>query len=131
MSAASITVTVRDAMHAGVISTPVTSSVGEIAATLADHRIHCALVAGVGARGWGIVSDLDLMRAVAAGRHDLTAGQLASMEAVTVGPDADIAEAAQLMAEHEVSHLLVMSGHDDPPVGVLSTFDVARAIRDR
>jgi CBS domain-containing protein len=126
-----VTATVRDAMHAGVLTCPPTSTVPEIAAMLGRHRIHCALVVGLAGRGWGIVSDLDLMRAVAAGRDDLTAAQLAGMEVVTVAPGADLAEAARLMAEHEVTHLLVAPGPGEQPVGVLSTLDVAQAIGDR
>ena len=122
--------TVREAMNVGVITCPPSSTVPEIAATLVRYQIHCALVAGLAGRGWGIVSDLDLMRAVATRRHDLTAAELASMEIVTVGPDEELAEAARLMAEHEVTHLVVTTDRAEQPVGVLSTLDVARALGD-
>lgn len=120
--------TVRAAMHAGVLTCASSSSVAEIAAVLADHRIHCVLVAGSEGRGWGIVSDLDLMRAVAAGRLDLTAAQLAGMEVVTIEPDAELTDAARLMAEHEVAHIVVSDDPYEQPIGVLSTLDVARAL---
>jgi crotonyl-CoA carboxylase/reductase len=120
--------TVRDAMHVGVVTCAPTAPVDEIAATLAHHQIHCLLVAELGGRGWGIVSDLDLMRAVAAGRHDLTAAQLASADVVTVSPEQKLPEAARLMAEHEVTHLVVRGAGVDEPEGVLSTLDIAHAI---
>jgi CBS domain-containing protein len=128
MSPATTAPTVRTAMHAGVLTCASSSSVAEIAALLAGHRIHCVLVAGHEGRGWGIVSDLDLMRAVAAERLDLTAAQLAGMEVVTIRPDAELAEAARLMADHEVTHLVVSEDPHEQPIGVLSTLDVARAI---
>jgi arabinose-5-phosphate isomerase len=115
-------------MHAGVLTCPPSSSEAEIAGLLSGNRIHCVLVAGREGRGWGIVSDLDLMRAVAAGRLDLTAAQLTGMEVVEIRPDAELAEAARLMAEHEVTHLLVSDDPHDQPIGVLSTLDVARAV---
>lgn len=128
MSPTTSALTVRDAMHAGMVTCPPSSSVGEIAAILARHRIHCVLVAGTEGRGWGIVSDLALMRAVGADRLDLTAAQLAGMEVLTVDPDVAVAEAAGLMADHEVTHLVVSCGLSEQPIGVLSTLDVARAI---
>jgi arabinose-5-phosphate isomerase len=115
-------------MHAGVVTCPPSSSVAEMAALVARHRIHCLLVAGAEGRGWGIVTDMDLMRAVAAGRLDLTASQLAGMEVVTIGPDAELTEAARRMADHQVAHLVVSEYPHEQPIGVLSTLDVARAI---
>jgi|1186.fasta_scaffold50837_2 CBS domain-containing protein len=128
MSRTIVPATVRDAMHAGIVTCPPSSTVEEIAAILAERQIHCVLVAGRDGCGWGIVSDLDLMRAVAARRHELTAAQLASMEVVTVGPGEELAEAARRMAEHEVAHLAVSEAPTAQPIGVLSTLDVARAI---
>jgi CBS domain-containing protein len=50
-------------------------------------------------------------------------GALASTEIVTVDIDEPLERAAQLMVEHQVTHLLVVSGAR--PVGILSTLDVA------
>jgi CBS domain-containing protein len=55
----------------------------------------------------------------------LTAGNLAALEPIAVAPDDGLDRAAQLMAEHDVSHLIVRSGGE--PVGIVSTLDVARA----
>jgi CBS domain-containing protein len=130
MSRTTVPATVSDAMHRGLVTCPPSSTVDEIAFLLADCRIHCVLVAGRDGRGWGIVSDLDLMRAVAARRYELTAAQLASMEVVTIGLDEELADAARLMAEHEVTHLVV-TNRSAEPIGVLSSLDVARAIHAR
>ncbi len=75
---------------------------------------------------WGILSDLDLMAALAAGRTTASAGELSRTEIVTVDPTDLIAEAARLMAEHQSSHLIVTDG--GRPVGVISTLDVAQGI---
>jgi signal-transduction protein with cAMP-binding, CBS, and nucleotidyltransferase domain len=42
-----------------------------------------------------------------------------------IGSTEPLAEAARLMADREVSHLVV--NEDDRPVGVVSTLDIARA----
>ena len=117
--------TVGEAMHRGIVTCAPTASLREVAELLADHSVHCAVVAGDPERTmWGIVSDLDLVRALGS-PVALAAGNLAALDVVTVAPDDELKHAAQLMAEHEVAHLIVVE--DGNPVGVLSTLDVARA----
>lgn len=128
------TLTVEHVMHPGVIDCPPQTPLHEVAGLMADNSVHCVVVDGLsrGPHGgeqlvWGIVSDIDLMRAAAAGRLDEEAGQAAATEIVTVDLEANVEQAAQAMAEHECAHLLV-TGADGRPRGILSTLDVARAI---
>jgi CBS domain-containing protein len=118
---------VRDAMHHGIVTCPPTASLREIAELLSEHRVHCAVVADRAETGtvWGIVSDVDLMRGLGS-TVALTAGNLAALDVITVGPDDELGRAAQLMAEHDAAHLIVAA--DGEPVGILSTLDVARAV---
>jgi len=117
---------VADAMHRGVVTCPPSASMREVAELLSEHRVHCAVVAGSPEGDlWGIVSDLDLMRGLGS-PVPLTAGNLAALEAITVEPDEQLHRAAQLMAEHDTAHLIVVA--DGAPVGILSTLDVARAV---
>ena len=118
--------TVGDAMHAGIITCAPTASLREVAELLAEHSVHCAVVAGDPQRTlWGVVSDLDLMRGLGS-PVPLVAGNLAALDAITVAPEDELRHAAQLMAEHDAAHLIVVV--DGEPVGVLSTLDVARAV---
>jgi CBS domain-containing protein len=80
---------------------------------------------------WGIVSDLDLMRAASARRVDAEAGEAAASEIVTINPDEDVERAAQIMGEHDCSHLIVTSPDGVEPLGVISSLDVARALVSR
>ena len=122
--------TVADAMHHGIATCPPSAGLREVAELLAEHAVHCAVVAEPpdddGAMTlWGIVSDVDLMRGLGS-PVSLTAGNLAVLDIVTVTPGDDLREADQLMGEYDVAHLIVMV--DGRPVGVLSTLDVARAV---
>ena len=74
---------------------------------------------------WGILSDLDLIKAAAAGGQDLSAGAVAASEVVTVEESDRIEDVVQLMAEHECTHLVVISAEEGRPVGVVSSLDVA------
>ena len=121
--------TVADAMHHGIVTCPPSASLREVAELLSEHGVHCAVVAeapsGEAPTLWGIVSDVDLMRGLCS-PIPLTAGNLAALDLVTVTPQDDLQEAARLMGEHDVAHLIVMV--DGRPAGVLSTLDVARAV---
>jgi CBS domain-containing protein len=55
-----------------------------------------------------------------------TAGELAASDVVAVDPADTLEHAAQLMAEHDTAHLIVVSPVTGRPVGILSTLDVAR-----
>jgi CBS domain-containing protein len=51
---------------------------------------------------------------------------LAALDVVTVTPRDELRRAAQLMAEHDAAHLIVVE--DGTPAGILSTLDVACAV---
>ena len=121
---------VADVMHPGVVSCPPETDLVTVARMMATHHIHAVVVGGVEAtRGgerltWGLISDLDL---VAATRPevppDAEAGEYASSEVVTVDQGEPLTRAAQLMVEHQLTHLVVVTGGE--PVGMVSTLDVA------
>ena len=72
---------------------------------------------------WGVVSDLDLVRAALVGDEGRTAGDLTVTEPVAVEPSASLSVAARLMDEHRTTHLVVVDR--ERPVGVISSLDVA------
>jgi CBS domain-containing protein len=114
-------------MHPGTLTCDTDDSLRDVAAIMAAHRIHAVvLTAANGGQPVGVVSDLDVATAVAAGA-DCSAHEAAGTEALTVSADEPVRTAAQMMSEHGVSHLLVVDGADGYPVGVLSTLDVATA----
>jgi CBS domain-containing protein len=135
LPSSSSTIAVGAAMHRGVINCPPQTPLGDVAALMAEHGVHCVVVDGL-AQGphhderlvWGIVSDVDLMRAAGSGRLHAEAGEAAASEIVTIGPEEDIECAAQIMGEHDCSHLIVVLPDSGQPLGVISSLDVARAL---
>lgn len=125
-------VRVADAMRPGVIACAPDTSLFAIASLMAAHHIHCVAVPdldGDGDTRWGIVSDLDVIGAAAAGvAEDLTAGRIAGTEALTTSDRERLDRAVQLMCEHQASHLVVISATSGRPVGILSTLDVAAVL---
>ena len=119
---------VGDAMHPGVVSCTAETPLRTVAQIMAQHHIHSVVVTGLSggeAGRWGVVSDVDVLRS-ASGDLDLrTAGEVAGTELPTVGVGEELARAAQVMAEHEVTHLIVVDGPQPSAVGVLSSLDIA------
>jgi CBS domain-containing protein len=129
--------TVADAMHPGVVTCPLVTPLTTVARMMATYRIHAVIVFSeesedvASAELWGVVSDLDLVKAACAGElADRTAGGTAVTPVVTVERDDPLARAAQLMSEHEITHLVVIDPELTRPIGVLSTLDVARALAE-
>ena len=121
---------VADAMHPGVMSCAPDAPLLTVAQTMATHHVHCLVVAGIATDDagadhlvWGLVSDLDIVRAAESGIEGKTAADAARTEVVTVDPSTPLAEVARLMDEHGTAHLLVTSGGQ--PAGVISSLDVA------
>jgi CBS domain-containing protein len=90
------------------------------------NRTGAAVVLDGSLPGPGVITERDLLRAVAAGLDtgaevvgDHMTGQL-----VTAGPSWPLGEAAELMVKHGIRHVLVFE--DTELVGILSMRDVVR-----
>jgi CBS domain-containing protein len=119
-------VLVRDCMHRGILSCSPDAPLSEVAGVMAKHGVHAVAITTEhgGRRPAGFVSDLDVVAAVASG-EERTAGRAAATELLAVSADERIDRAARMMAEHGVSHLIVLDPAGGYPTGVLSTLDVA------
>jgi CBS domain-containing protein len=123
---------VADAMRPGVFSCSAATPLRTVAQIMAEHRIHAVVIDDVGGDGsagaWGVVSDVDLLRALAAGALEETAGSIAATEFVAIGSGEMLTRAVQLMAEHELTHLIVREQASRGPLGVISTLDIANLV---
>jgi CBS domain-containing protein len=123
--------TVADAMHPGIISCDTDATLTDVARMMATNHVHCIAVMGI-AHGeaaerpvWGVITDLDLVRAgIRTGPVEL-AGALVQQPITTVEPTTPLREAGELMLARGVSHLLVVEPQLQRPVGILSTLDIA------
>lgn len=126
-------VTVREAMHEGVISCSTDAPLSTVAELMTANGVHCVVVTDADDVGvWGVISDLDLV--AAAGVRDLdaqSAGGSAATPALAIAPGDTLQRATQLMTEHAAAHLLVVEEASGKPAGVLSTLDVARVLANR
>jgi CBS domain-containing protein len=123
-------VRVRDCMHAGIFSCSADTPLSEVARMMGERRVHSIAVPELGHErpwsSWSIVSDMDLMAAVASGQEG-TARQLATSPSPTISADDELSEAARLMRKNAVAHLVVIDSAGGYPVGIISTLDIASA----
>jgi CBS domain-containing protein len=124
---------VADVMRPGVMSCAPDAPRLTVAQTMATHHVHSVVVAGIATDDsggdhlvWGLVSDMDIVRAAESGIEGHTAADAARTEVVTVDPSTPLAEAARLMDRHDTAHLIVTSGGQ--PAGVVSSLDLAGAL---
>jgi CBS domain-containing protein len=126
---------VDEVMRHGIVGCTADAPLSEVARLMSEHRVHCIVVGRLAVDGhgtrflWGVVSDLDLVRA-AANREDLTAGEIAATEPLSASPSDSLADVARVMGEHDVAHLIVLDEREWEPIGVISTLDLARAAAD-
>jgi len=122
--------TVGDAMHPGIVSCPADATLTEVARLMATHHVRCIGVMGIsrdrqGERlVWGLISDLDVMRAGIRVGPEESAGALALEPMISVDATTGLSEAGELMLKHGVSHIVVIDSVTQRPTGVLSTLDV-------
>jgi CBS domain-containing protein len=125
-------VRVADAMHPGVLTCTPDLPLCAVARIMAEHRVHCVVVEEPGmqtADSWTVVSDIDLVSAAAADRLDEpVASSVAATWVPQISGDEPLMRAAQLMAERDVSHLIVVGAASGRPQGIVSTIDIAAVL---
>jgi CBS domain-containing protein len=114
---------VRDIMHIDVKVASPEDTFEEVARVLHEHGISSVAVMD-GATLAGIVTERDLVNLVSDGGDPKTTkvGERMTRELDTVGPKADIAEAADHMARLKIRHLPVLEQGE--LVGIISIRDL-------
>jgi CBS domain-containing protein len=118
---------VGDIMTPAPIGVYYSQTIGETARIMRDTQVGAVLVVNDGELS-GVVTDRDLVvRGLAEGEGpESPVGPLCSGDLVGVAADADVAKAEQLMREHAVRRLPVVS--DGQVVGIVSMGDLAVSV---
>ncbi len=117
---------VRDVMTPAVVTVGPAHTVRQLARQMAARRVGAAVVNDPDSEGPGILTERDVLEAVAAGQDldtELAADQL-TPDAVSGESDWDLDKAAAAMVAGGFRHLVICEGPQ--VVGVLSVRDVVR-----
>jgi CBS domain-containing protein len=118
-------------MTPAVLTVGPTHTLRQVAQAMASRKVGAAVVHDPDADGPGILTERDMLKAVAAGVDPDTepAAEHLTPEAVVASPDWPLLQAAQTMLTGGFRHLVVCEGSE--VVGVLSVRDVLRAWTER
>ena len=117
---------VRDVMTPTVLTVGPAHTVRQVAQQMATRKVGAAVVLDPDADGPGIITERDVLKAVAGGQdldRELAADHL-TPEAVVGMPDWDLDKASATMMAGGFRHLVICDGDD--VVGVLSVRDIVR-----
>jgi CBS domain-containing protein len=122
---------VRDAMSTTILTIGPAHTLRQAARLMAERKVGAAVVLDPEADGPGILTERDVLEAVADGQDPETelCGDHLTPDAVTAMPDWDLGRAAQAMLTGGFRHLVVCDGPD--VVGVLSVRDIVRVMTGR
>ncbi len=121
---------VRDAMSTEVLVIGPAHTLRQAAQLMRERHVGAAIVMDPDADGPGILTERDVLEAVAEGQDpevELCADHL-TPDAVTALPDWDLARAAGVMVSGRFRHLVVCDGSE--VVGVLSVRDIVRVFSE-
>lgn len=118
---------VRDVMSAAVLTVGPSHTMRQVAQAMAKRHVGAAVVHDPDADGPGILTERDMLEAIADGQDPDTepASSHLTREAVVAAPDWPLLQAAQTMLSGGFRHLVVCEA--DEVVGVVSVRDVLRA----
>jgi CBS domain-containing protein len=119
--------TVGEIMTRDVLAVEPATPLVEAARRMHDRRVGAVVVTD-GGRLVGIVTERDVLRAVATERLDAPVGDLMTRAPETVGPEEAAGHAGVLMIHGGFRHLPVLDGDD--VVGMLSIRDLVRVSVD-
>lgn len=121
---------VYDAMRVGVITCRPETSLHDVARMMTSYQVHAVVVqeVGPGSRPWGIVSALDIASAAGSDLSELSARDVATSDLVTVSSDESLTQAAKLMSQHGITHLVAVQRGTDWPCGVISAGGLAAVL---
>ena len=111
--------TLADIVKPDFLTVAPEDTLGEVADRMTRKNVGAVIVKDFG-RLIGILTERDMLRAMAARVHtsDARVRQFMTEDPITVAPDMDLDEAAQVMLDHGFRHLPVVDGSS--VVGIVS-----------
>ncbi|MCW5688171.1 MAG: CBS domain-containing protein [Pseudolabrys sp.] len=119
--------TILAAKGGDIIGIEPTANLAAAAKLLSKHRIGAVVIRGAGGRLAGILSERDIVRAMAehgAAALDIPVGQAMTRNVMTCGENDSIAELMERMTSGKFRHLPVLNA--EQLVGVISIGDVVK-----
>jgi len=127
--------TISDIMRKKLETIQGTASVQQAAKKMTDRNVSSLLIVDEKGTPSGIISERDLVTKVCYNDRNASAvtnQEIMSSPLITISPKSSPSEAADMMLQHNVRHLLVVDRGDDDssnsnkPVGIITPLDFTR-----
>ncbi|MCP4450398.1 MAG: CBS domain-containing protein [Planctomycetes bacterium] len=118
--------TIKDVMQRGVVTCRVDANAVEIAVIMLDNDVSALVVIDESLNACGVVSKTDLIGSYGTDLSTVTAEDLMSPKIQTVSLDTPVHEAIQLMLQHRIHQLIIVTqarAHRRP-VAIFTSGDV-------
>ncbi len=118
---------VRDAMTSPVVTVGSGHSLQQASLVMAERNIGSVVIVDPDANGPGILTERDIVRAVAAGvdLHNVTTSDYLTADATYAAAEWTLEDASEAMRRGGFRHLVVVEGGE--VLGMLSMRDIVRA----
>ncbi|MDQ3903599.1 MAG: CBS domain-containing protein [Thermoproteota archaeon] len=128
-----MTITIIDIMRKKLETIQGTASVQQAAKKMTDRNVSSLLIVDEKGTPSGIISERDLVTKVCYNDRNASAvtnQEIMSSPLITISPKSSPSEAADMMLQHNVRHLLVVdrgdSSNSNKPVGIITPLDFTR-----
>ncbi|MHC4461664.1 MAG: CBS domain-containing protein [Planctomycetota bacterium] len=116
---------IRDFMRRGVVTCGVGATTAEIARIMLDNDVSALVVTDERLNACGVISKTDLIGFYGKDLSLITAEDIMSPKILTISPDTLVHEAVQLMLEHRIHQLVIVTqgGAHRRPVAIFTSGD--------
>lgn len=116
---------IRDFMQRGVVTCRVGATAAEVAGIMLDNNVSALVVIDERLNACGVISKTDLIGFYGKDLSVITAEDIMSPKILTISPNTLVHEAVQLMLEHRVHQLVIVTqaGAHHRPVAIFTSGD--------
>jgi predicted transcriptional regulator len=118
-------------MHRGVIGCKPSTWLEEVVRIMADTNVQIIVVTGPDDEALGTISQMDILEHYGHDLKGLKARDVMSTKVIAIPPEMQLADAAKVMVDRAISHLVV-SEHGDvglKALGILSCGHIVKEMR--
>ena len=116
---------IKDFMHRGVVTCGIDANAAEVAKIMLDNDVSALVVIDERLNACGVISKTDLIRSYGKDISAITAEDIMTTDIFTISPDTLVYEAVQLMLEHRIHQLVIVTqgGAHRRPVAIFTSGD--------
>jgi CBS domain-containing protein len=122
-----MTITISDIMSKTLETIEEMASIQEAAKKMKEKDVSSLVVVDNQNKPQGMVTERDIVRKACVNdirTNAVTLGEVMSSPIITIDSNESASKAVDMMLQHNVRHLLVVSKNDSKPIGIITPLDI-------